>query len=713
MNLTKIISENLELSPEKVKNTVTLLKNQNTIPFIARYRKELTGNLDEVQIRDIARELTRLESLEDRKTSILQTIEKQGQLSDDLIKEIRQIKNLTDLEDIYRPYRPKRRARAMVAKEKGLEPLARLIINQVVSKKPIEELTQPYLSEGVPDHEAAMAGAEDIVAEYINENAAIRRIIRKIFLKTGKIRVHQHEGAEDIRRLYETYYNFHTSLSVLQPHQILAINRGEKEKTLKVNINIQEQDWLQAILAVYTPNPQSAFFESLHRAIRDAASRLVLPAIVREIRAGLTEKAEAHAINVFAKNLEALLTQPPVSGYTILAIDPGYRTGCKIAVLDPTGKLLDTATIYPHPPQNNLEISCQVLESLIHSHGVSLIVIGNGTASRETELFISEMIKRNPKLNYLITSEAGASVYSASDIARAEFPELDVSIRGAISIGRRVQDPHAELVKIDPKSIGIGLYQHDLNQAHLTQALDQVVESDVNSIGVEINTASSSLLMHIAGIGSGLAEKIIQFREENGPFTKRSDFLDVPGMGPKSFEQSAGFLRIRNGENFLDVTAIHPESYPLANKIIQELDLSTSTNVEKRLVAIEKFKQKSDLDQLATKLGTGLPTLLDILDELACPGRDPREKLPKPLLRKDVLDITEVTPGMILMGTIRNVVDFGAFVDIGVKTDGLLHRSKISKGAHHQIGDIITVKVLNVDQERKRISLSMEESIVE
>ena len=713
MNLNKTIASNLNIPLQKVNSTVELLKNDNTIPFIARYRKEVTGNLDEVQIREISEWLQRLENLDNRRETILQSIQEQGKLTDDLKAQILQAETITLLEDLYLPYRQKRRTRAMIARERGLAPLADMIIQQIITSDSLASLVKPFLNEDIPDIETALAGASDIVAELISDNADVRQITRTRGIRNGNIASEKHPEAEDDRQVFQLYYQFSIPVKNIRPHQVLAINRGESENVLRVNVTISEQDWLIAAQSQFPPKRKSIFFHHLLAATEDSAKRLLLPSIERDIRRMLNEQAEEHAITIFAKNLKALLTQPPLENQIILAIDPGFRTGSKVVVVDATGKLLDTATIYPHPPQNKKTAAYQKLEKLIENHEVTLIVIGNGTASRETELFVAEMTKSNHALNYLITSEAGASVYSASKIARKEFPDLDVSIRGAISIARRVQDPLAELVKIDPKSIGVGLYQHDINQTKLAESLDQVVESVVNAVGVEVNTASAALLTHVAGIGPSLAEKIVQFREENGIFLTRVMIKDVPGMGPKTFEQAAGFLRIRNGENPLDATAIHPESYSLASRLFELIGISQTAGSNQRISAVKQFKEKTDLPSLASSLHTGVLTLEDVLDEIARPGRDPRGDLPKPLLRKDVLSMDDLSQGMKLKGTIRNVVDFGAFVDIGVKTDGLLHRSKIKKGTHLQVGDIVDIKILSIDRERNRIALDMQERVNE
>jgi len=710
MDLIKTLADHLVLPAEKIKNTVTLLQADNTVPFIARYRKEMTGGLDEEQILAIKDELKRLENLGERRQTILESITAQGKLTDPLKDQILAANNLTALEDLYLPYRPKRRTRALIARERGLEPLAKMILEQPVTDEPLVTIVNPFINEMVPDQQSALSGASDIVAEVISENAAIRHNVREKGLAYGSLTSEKIPDGEDVHTTYALYYQFTQRMKQLQPHQILAINRGERENILKVSVSIPDRDWLAPIHQEFPTKQQSVFFETLKAAIEDSAKRLLLPSIERDIRRTLTEHAERHAIQVFARNLHGLLIQPPIADQVILAIDPGFRTGSKVAVIDPTGKLLSTTTIYPHPPQNRKTEAYQTLHTLIEKHHVSLIVIGNGTGSRETEAFVAEITKQDPRLNYLITSEAGASVYSASKVARKEFPQLDVSMRGAVSIARRVQDPLAELVKIDPRSIGVGLYQHDVNQAQLSQALDQVVETVVNQIGVEVNTASAPLLTYVAGIGPSLAEKIVQHREAKGPFKDRTDLLAVPGIGPKSFEQSVGFLRIRDGKNPLDGTAIHPESYPKAQQILDHLNITFRADRSVPKAAIDRFVASTNLEQFAKTLKTGLPTLKDILDELVRPGRDLREEIPKPILRSDVLSLADLTPGMVLRGTIRNVVDFGAFVDIGVKIDGLLHRSKISRGKNLTVGNIIEVVILSIDPERGRIALDMKEA---
>ncbi len=710
MDFSQIIASKLNLPVQKVSQTINLIKDSNTIPFIARYRKEMTGGLDEVQIREIGEALSRLENLDQRRHSILQSLDEQGSLSSALRKAIENAATLTQLEDLYQPYRPKRRTRATDAREKGLAPLADQLIRQLVSTKSLDALLAPFLNEKVLTAEAALNGAADIAAEIIAENAHVRQSVRKSGFEHSTLVSEIIKNSQDERQTYALYYQFEQRVKDLRPHQILAINRGESDKVLRISILFREADWQTAIFSQFPLDQESVFYETLKLAAEDSAQRLLLPAIVRDIRRGLTEKAETHAIGVFSLNLKGLLTQPPLTNQVVLAIDPGFRTGSKVVILDPTGRLLDTGTIYPHPPQNRQAEAYQTVNDLIKKYQVTLIVIGNGTASRETEQFVAEITKQDDSLNYIITSEAGASVYSASEIARQEFPDLDVSIRGAVSIGRRVQDPLAELVKIDPKSIGVGLYQHDLNQTKLSEALSKVVESVVNAVGVDVNTASVPLLSYVSGIGPALAEKMVQYREGNGPFSDRESFHDVPGLGTKTFEQCAAFLRIRDGSNPLDATAIHPESYPIARRLFTMMSLPMDADQKSRSDAVKQFKAEVDFSELMASLDAGSPTILDILDEIARPGRDPREKIPKPILRKDVLNMEDLTPGMQLMGTIRNVVDFGAFVDIGVKTDGLLHKSKIKKDMDLQVGEIINVQILSIDHERNRISLDLKES---
>lgn len=706
MNHIQKIALQLNVKPAQIEATISLIDEGNTVPFISRYRKEMTGSLDDEQIRIIADEIVRLRAINDRRAVILKSIEEQGKLDDDLKAALEAAESLTSLEDLYAPYRPKRRTRAMMAREKGLDPLADLILSQKRNLTP-EKAARDFLNEEVLTIEEALQGARDIVAEQISENANVRSKTRTKALKFSVLSAAKIEDAEDEKGTYKTYYEFEGRVDRLQPHQTLAIARGEKENVLRVRVHISERDWENAIRSEFRVDMLSPFAEQLEEAIQDAASRLLLPSIERDVRRSLSEVSEQHAIQVFSTNLRALLAQPPLEGQTVLAIDPGFRTGSKIAIVDATGKLLDTGTIYPHAPQNKWQEALATLQEMIERYSVTLIAIGNGTASRETEKLVATLTRDMPATKYLIVSEAGASVYSASALARAEFPDLDVSIRGAVSIARRAQDPLAELVKIDPKSIGVGMYQHDVNQKALSHALDGVVESVVNQVGINVNTASPALLTYVAGIGSKLAQSILAYREEKGAFTSRQDLLNVPGLGQKAYEQSAGFLRIRDGVNPLDNSAIHPESYPIAKAVLERAGVTPVSAMEERVAALENLTANIPPRQLATELGCGLPTLEDILEQLARPGRDPRQDAPPPILRSDVLSMDDLAEGMTLKGTVRNVVDFGAFVDIGVKQDGLLHKSKIPFGTVLKVGDILNVEILSIEAARERISLGL------
>jgi protein Tex len=707
------IARQLNLKPAQITAVIELLDAGNTLPFVARYRKEATGGLDEEQLRQISETLARLRNLDERRQTILTTIESQEKLTPELRRQITTAATLAALEDLYQPYKPKRRTRATMAREKGLQPLADLILAQAHGGPGAGQLAQPFLSDSVPSLEEALAGARDIVAETISDHPGVRGRLRDKAMRWGLLRCQKIESSADPRRLYELYYAYEIRVDRLRPHQTLAINRGEKEKVLHVQVSLAERDWQEAVTTVFRVQRQSPLADQLRQAAADAAQRLLLPAIERDVRRALTAEAEAHAITVFAANLRGLLSQPPLAGQTILGIDPAFRTGCKVAVVDPTGKVLDSVTIYPHEPQKRADEALRTLVRLANVHKVSLVAIGNGTASRETEQLVAELINRQQRdlssgreLQYLMVNEAGASVYSASPLARAELPNLDVSMRGAVSIARRVQDPLAELVKIDAKAIGIGLYQHDVNQSRLAAALDGVVESVVNNVGVDANTASPALLRYVAGIGPKIAERIVSYRDENGPFTNRRTLLKVPGLGKKAFEQAAGFLRIRGGDNPLDGSAIHPESYPVAEAVLRQAGLSPQTPPAAREPALAQWRAQRPLTALAAELGTGVPTLADILEQLVRPGRDPRADLPPPILRHDVLSMDDLRPGMRLQGTVRNVVDFGAFVDIGVKQDGLLHRSQLPRGAILSVGDVLEVAVLSVEPERGRISLA-------
>jgi len=713
MNHAQQIAKDLNLRQEQVTATIELLDGDNTLPFIARYRKEITGGLDEEQLRQLSALLTRLRALDERRQTVIATIEAQGKLTPELYQQLLAAETRTELEDLYQPYKPKRRTRASIARERGLEGLADLILRQERTTQTLAEIAAPFLTDDVPTVEDALAGARDIVAETISDHSEVRRTTREKALKWGLLRCNKTGKADDPRGVYENYYDFEQRVERLRPHQVLAIDRGEADEVLRVRVEVAERDWQTTINAHFRPDRNSPLADQLVLATDDAAQRLLLPAIERDVRRILTEQAGAHAIAVFADNLRSLLSQPPLADQTVLGIDPGYRTGCKVAVVDPTGKVLDTATIYPHPPQEQRDAALDTLTTLIVQHGVTLIAIGNGTASRETEGLAAELIRSrfsHPKspisdLRYLIVSEAGASVYSASPLARAELPNMDVGMRGAVSIARRVLDPLAELVKIDPKSIGVGMYQHDIDQAQLAEALDDVVESVVNQVGVDVNTASPALLAHVAGIGPKLAEHIVAHRDANGPFRNRRALMEVSGLGPKTFEQAAGFLRVRDGDNPLDSSAIHPESYAVAKAVLKRAGVTIQATPAKLKAALNALQERQRLEALAVELGTGLPTLTDIFEQLIRPGRDPREDLPAPILRSDVLTMEDLAAGLRLKGTVRNVVDFGAFVDVGVKQDGLLHRSKIPPGTRLKVGDVIEVVVLRVEPERGRIGL--------
>lgn len=697
--------------PHQVAGAVELLDEGNTIPFIARYRKERTGGLDEEQLRAVAERLAYLRGLDERKQSVLASIAEQGKLTAALQAAIAAAETLQALEDLYLPYRPKRRTRATVARELGLEPLAQLILAQPLNQQP-ESAAQPFLSADVPDVEAALAGARDIVAEQMAENAPVRQFARERFYEKGDISARLVKEGADEQGKYELYHSFEAALRRLQPHQVLALNRGENEKILRVGVAGPEGEIRQHAERFLAINPRSPFAAQLQAAVEDGYARLLAPAIERESRKALTEAADDHAIGAFQKNLRSLLLQPPLKGRVVMGIDPAYRTGCKIAICDATGKLLHTTTIYPHAPQNRRAEALAELTGLVARFRVEAIAIGNGTASRETEQLVAELVAGGnwqgaggeSQLAYALVNEAGASVYSASPLARQEFPELDVSLRGAVSIARRLQDPLAELVKIDPKSIGVGLYQHDVDQKKLAGALDGVVESVVNSVGVNVNTASPALLAQVAGLTGRTAENLVAHRDENGPFRSRAQILKVKGIGPKAYEQAAGFLRIPDGANPLDNTAIHPESYPVVEKLAAPFASLADLPLE---------SLRRETPRLARQLGVGEPTLADILDALAKPGRDPRDDLPPVQLRADVLSMEDLREGMILTGTVRNVVAFGAFVDIGVKQDGLVHISALAdryvRDPHEvvSVGDVVTVRVLSVDSARGRIGLSM------
>lgn len=712
MNLTEQLAKEINWPISKVAKTINLLDEGNTIPFIARYRKEVTGEMDEVVLRQLVERLNYLRNLEKRKEEVLNQIEEQGKLTDKLKNTILKAQVLQEVEDLYLPYRPKRKTRASVAREKGLESLALAFLKSDMKEKP-EFLGQKYINQalGVENLEDAVSGALDIIAEIVSENADLRKIARKLVWQKGIISSQVVE--QTTVTPYEMYYDYQEEVKKIPPHRILAINRGEKEKILQVKIIQPEEDILQKSFLIYVKKAAPSCKDLVEKACKDGYKRLIAPAIEREVRKELTEGAEEQAIKVFAKNLYSLLLQPPVKGKRVLGIDPGFRTGCKVAVVDETGKVLDTAVIYPHPPQNRVEETNKILRDLIHKWSVDIISIGNGTASRETESIVAKLLTTEEiKIQYIIVSEAGASVYSASEIAREEFPDFDVSLRSAVSIARRLQDPLAELVKIEPKAVGVGQYQHDLTPKRLDESLKQVVESCVNSVGVDINTASSALLQYVAGLNKTTAENIVKYREEKGKLVDRKELLDIPRLGKKAFEQCAGFIRIPEGKNPLDNTPVHPESYEITRKLLKELNFSLEDLNKEKLPLIKEALQRLSLKKMMEDLKVGLPTLKDIIEALQKPGRDPREELPPPLFRRDILSMEDLKADMVLQGTVRNVVDFGAFVDIGVEQDGLIHISQFGKYIRHPmevvaVGDIIKVKILEVDLTRGRISLTM------
>lgn len=710
MDIIQVITQELKVERWQVEAAVALIDEGNTIPFISRYRKEATGALNDEQLRNLFERLTYLRNLEDKKNQVLSSIEEQGKLTEDLKKQILEAQTLVVVEDLYRPYRPKRRTRAIIAKEKGLEPLANILKLQMTDKT-MEEEAAAFISEEkeVKTAKDALAGAMDIVAESISDEADYRIHIRKTTMKSGLL-VSSAKKPEEAT-VYEMYYEYQEPVSKVAGHRILAINRGEKEKILTVKIEAPEEEILRYLekQVITKDNPNTT--SMLKVAVEDSYRRLIAPAIEREIRNDLTEKAEDGAIKVFKKNLEQLLMQPPIVGQVVLGWDPAFRTGCKLAVVDATGKVLDTTVIYPTAPTTPAKIAAakETLKKLIEKYHITLFSVGNGTASRESEQVIVELLKEIPqKVQYVITNEAGASVYSASKLATEEFPNFDVGQRSAASIARRLQDPLAELVKIDPKSIGVGQYQHDMNQKKLGEALSGVVEDCVNKVGVDLNTASVSLLEYVSGISKAIAKNIVLYREKNGEFKDRKELLKVAKLGPKAFEQCAGFLRIRGGKNPLDATSVHPESYEAAEKLLADMGMKPEDIFQGATVYYIK-----DYVQMAKKLGVGEMTLRDIVKELTKPGRDPREEMPKPILRTDVLDMKDLKEGMILKGTVRNVIDFGAFVDIGVHQDGLVHISEMTERfIKHpleavSVGDVVDVKVLGVDMKKKRISLTM------
>ena len=721
--IVKTIAEELGIKPSQVENTIKLIDEGNTIPFIARYRKEVTGGLSDEILRNLGERLTYLRNLETRKEEIVKSIEEQGKLTDEILQAVAIAKTLAEVEDIYRPYKQKKKTRATVAKAKGLEPLAEIILEQK-EKKDINEIAEEFvninkLSEEdkknkdkvVANEEEAIQGALDIIAENISDNAKYRKEIKRICYREALIVT---KASKEEQSNYEMYYDYQEALKFIPSHRILAINRGEKEEFLKVKIE-KPEDKILLYMEKDIIKGETQFTQMLKDTILDAFKRLIEPSIDREIRSDLTEKAEEKAIKVFGKNAKQLLLGAPIKGKTVMGFDPAYRTGCKIAVIDETGKVLDYTTVYPTEPQNDVVGAKKELLKLIEKDKVDMIAIGNGTASRESEMFVADMIKDTARpVHYVIVSEAGASVYSASKLATEEYPDINVSIRGAISIARRLQDPLAELVKIDPKAIGVGQYQHDVNQKNLAESLTGVVEDSVNKVGVDVNTATPSLLAYVSGINNTIAKNIVKYRDENGKLKERKELLKVPKLGKVAFEQCAGFLRIIDGKNPLEITAVHPESYEATEKLLKNLGFDKEDLRDR--IKTDELRQKLktvDVTKMAKELEIGEMTLKDIIEELSKPGRDPREDMPKPILRQDVLKLEDLQEGMILTGTVRNVIDFGAFVDIGVKYDGLVHISEMSDKFIKNpsdlvsVGDIVKVKVIKIDRERKKVGLSM------
>lgn len=714
-DVISILIKEFNLKPFQVQNTLKLIDDGNTIPFIARYRKEMTGELDDQVLRELHERLVYLRNLEARRDEVMRLIEEHGKLTEEIAAALKKAVTLTEIEDIYRPYRPKRRTRATIAKEKGLEPLAEILFSQEQKTGNIEEIAKPFIDaeKEVNTVEDALNGAMDIIAEDVSDNAEFRKAIRDIFMRLGVI-VSKAKKEED--SVYRMYYDFSEPASKIAKHRVLALNRGEKEEFLQVKLDVPPERIIEYLKTKLIKKPRSITSEYVEKALTDSYDRLIFHSVEREIRNELTETAQEQAMKVFAANLKNLLLQPPVKGRTVLGLDPAYRTGCKISVVDDTGKVLDTTVIYPTPPQNKVEEAKKVLKHLIEKHKVDIVSIGNGTASGESEVFVADLLKElERKVYYMVVSESGASVYSASKLAAEEFPEFDVALRSAVSIARRLQDPLAELVKIDPKAIGVGQYQHDMNQKRLGETLGGVVEDCVNSVGVDLNTASPSLLSYISGVHSAIAKNIVEYRDTNGKFSKRKELKKVKKLGDKAFEQCAGFLRIPDGKNVLDNTSVHPESYDAAEKLLDIMGYSLEDVRQKRISKLKEEVDKKGISKIAEEIGVGIPTLRDIINELLKPGRDPRDELPKPMMQTDVLHIEDLRPGMILTGTVRNVADFGAFVDIGVHQDGLVHISELSDRFVKSpmdvvaVGDIVKVRILDVDVARKRISMSMKD----
>ena len=716
MDINQKIADELKIRKEQVEATIKLIDDGNTIPFIARYRKEVTGNLSDETLREFGERLEYLRNLEARKEEVTRLIDEQGKLTDEIKDSIDKAEILSELEDIYRPFKQKKRTRATIAKEKGLEPLS-LIIYMQTEKKDIYEIAKQYIDEekGVETAEDAIEGAKDIIAENISDEPEYRKKIKSMCFREAVIVT---RAAKEEKSPYEMYYEFQETIRTLPSHRILAINRGEKEEFLKVKIEKPEEKILNMIEKAIIIDEKSQFAQILTDTIEDSYKRLIEPSIEREIRTDLTEKAEEKAIKVFGKNAKQLLLQPPIKNITVLGFDPAYRTGCKLAVIDENGKLLETNTVYPTEPQNDVIGAKKVINNMIDKYKINMVAIGNGTASRESEMFVSDLLsERKEEIYYAIVSEAGASVYSASKLATEEYPDINVSLRGAISIARRLQDPLAELVKIDPKAIGVGQYQHDVNQKKLSESLTGVVEDAVNKVGVDVNTATPSLLSYVAGINKTIAKNIVEYRDTNGSLKTRKELLKVPKLGKVAFEQCAGFLRIFGGKNPLEITGVHPESYEKTEQLLTKLGYTVENILEKeKLLQIKEDLKKVNIEKMAKELDIGELTLKDIIEELSKPGRDPREDMPKPILRSDVLKFEDLKEDMILTGTVRNVTDFGAFVDIGVKHDGLVHISELSNkfvknpSEVVSVGDIVKVKVIGINQEKQKVSLSMKQA---
>ena len=715
MEINSVIANELNIKVEQVNKTIELIDGGNTIPFIARYRKEVTGNLSDEQLRNLDQRLTYLRNLEEKKNTVFESITNQGKMTDEIKNALNEAMTQSEVDDIYRPFKQKKKTRATIAKANGLQKLADNIIAQT-DKTDLREIAKEYLSDNVKTIEDAIQGAEDIIAEDISDNADFRKAIKKSYYRDGVIQTSAVD--KEAKSPYEIYYDFTETIKTLPSHRILAINRGEKEKFLKVKL-VKNEQYILNLLEKHIIKRNSTRENELQATIQDSWKRLIEPSLDREIKADLTEKADEQAIKVFGKNAKQLLLGAPLKGYTVLGFDPAYRTGCKLAVIDETGKVLDTAVLYPTEPQNDIIGSRKKLIELIKKDNINVIAIGNGTASRESEQFVSDTIKQlkdedGITVNYVIVSEAGASVYSASELATKEYPNLNVSLRGAISIARRLQDPLAEFVKIDPKAIGIGQYQHDVNQKELSEELTNVVEDAVNEVGVDVNTATPSLLSYVSGINSTIAKNIVEYRDENGKYTERKQLLKVPKLGKTAYTQCAGFIRVPNGKNPLEITAVHPESYEAAEKLLDSIGFNKNDLLDKeKLSTIKQKLSQVDLIKKAEELGIGELTLKDIIDELKKPGRDPRDEMPKPVLRADVLKFEDLRDGMVLTGTVRNITDFGCFVDVGVKHDGLVHISEMSDKFVKNpsdivsIGDIVKVKVIGIDQDKQKVKLSM------